>query len=369
MSKLFIAAAGAGKTTSLIKSAFCKSLTASKKILITTFTDANTLEIKKRMFSVYGVIPPQIDILPWFTFLLREGARPYQRFKLQERINGVCLINGQSTKRIPETSRDYYVTRRNDIYSNKLAEFVYKLNDASANLSFKRLKNLYSAIYIDEIQDMTGYDFEIIRLLHNMGVDMIMAGDLRQAIGPNHSSQKNKKFFGHFDDYIQTNKVDIDIDYDSLNHTYRNNLQICAFANKFYPQMRPCTSTNFLQTGHDGIFIVKVSQINDYYNAYHPVILRNDKKSEKYISSLANPTIYNFGQSKGLEFDRVLIYPTNELLKWVVDSSYNLKPQTRAKSYVAVTRAKFSVAILVEDKKADKISKSSGIKLWVQDKN
>lgn len=56
MSKLYIAAAGAGKTTFLVDSAFHQSSSIDNKILITTFTDDNTLEIQRKFYSKYGFI-------------------------------------------------------------------------------------------------------------------------------------------------------------------------------------------------------------------------------------------------------------------------------------------------------------------------
>ena len=55
-----------------------------------------------------------------------------------------------------------------------------------------------------------------------------------------------------------------------------------------------------------------------------------------------------------MTYDRVLIYPTKGILAWVLDKNNEMKQQTRAKFYVAVTRARYSVAIVVDD--ADKLA-------------
>ena len=57
-----------------------------------------------------------------------------------------------------------------------------------------------------------------------------------------------------------------------------------------------------------------------------------------------------FGSSKGLTFDRVLIYPTKDMEQWFFNHNKELKNQMRSKFYVAVTRAKFSVAIVYDNK-------------------
>lgn len=93
--------------------------------------------------------------MPWFTFLLKECVRPYQQFMVTERINGLQLVNGSSTQGIPERDvRRFFLNKKHCIYSDKLANFAFKLNKISGGLSSKRLFKLYSIIFIDEIQDM-----------------------------------------------------------------------------------------------------------------------------------------------------------------------------------------------------------------------
>ncbi|NYB73384.1 UvrD-helicase domain-containing protein [Sedimentibacter hydroxybenzoicus DSM 7310] len=57
--KLLIASAGAGKTTLLVK----KALTCSNSVLITTFTEENEREIRKKFAKLNnGVIPHNVTI-------------------------------------------------------------------------------------------------------------------------------------------------------------------------------------------------------------------------------------------------------------------------------------------------------------------
>ncbi len=91
-SKLIIAAAGSGKTTFLVNEAL---RTHDGKILITTFTDANEREIRTKFFETAGHIPSNITIMTWFSFLLQQGARPYQSFFAYRR--DYRLITSQRT--------------------------------------------------------------------------------------------------------------------------------------------------------------------------------------------------------------------------------------------------------------------------------
>ena len=59
----------------------------------------------------------------------------------------------------------------------------------------------------------------------------------------------------------------------------------------------------------------------------------------------------HLGESKGLTFERVLIYPTSKMIDWIFDHSKEMKSQSKSKFYVGVTRAKYSVGIVFDNKK------------------
>ena len=73
--KLIIAAAGSGKTTFLVNQALSIQ---DSRVLITTFTEANEQEIKKKFIEANGCIPPNVTVQTWFSFLLQHGVKPYQ---------------------------------------------------------------------------------------------------------------------------------------------------------------------------------------------------------------------------------------------------------------------------------------------------
>ena len=103
------------------------------------------------------------------------------------------------------------------------------------------------------------------------------------------------------------------------------------------------------------MFFVSSVDVDSYLQKYNPVLLRDSRK--KVVNQ--NYPVMTFGESKGLTFDRVLIYPTTPMVQWLFDRKKELKNQSRSKLYVAVTRAKYSVAIVLDNTKnqvADGIS-------------
>ena len=58
----------------------------------------------------------------------------------------------------------------------------------------------------------------------------------------------------------------------------------------------------------------------------------------------------NFGEAKGLSFERVLIYPTKPFIDWFINNESDLAETSRSKLYVAITRARYSVGIVINNK-------------------
>src|SRR5699024_2485071 len=90
--KLVMAAAGSGKTTHLVEEALRKD----EQVLITTYTQANAKEIKKKIIDIHNSIPENITVQTWFSTLLQHGVRPFQGGLISKRIKGMILVNQMS---------------------------------------------------------------------------------------------------------------------------------------------------------------------------------------------------------------------------------------------------------------------------------
>ena len=71
-----IAAAGSRKTQFIIDEALAAP--PDRRILITTYTRENCEQISRRLQQANGCIPPNVQVLSWFGFLMNQAARPYQ---------------------------------------------------------------------------------------------------------------------------------------------------------------------------------------------------------------------------------------------------------------------------------------------------
>ncbi|MFJ2649484.1 hypothetical protein ACIO1C_22510 [Streptomyces sp. NPDC087420] len=125
--------------------------------------------------------------------------------------------------------------------------------------------------------------------------------------------------------------------------SYRCNQAICDFADDLYPKLPRTISKNTQITGHDGIFDIKQSEVQDYVEKYSPVVLRWNKTA--YTCDL---DALNMGASKGSTFDRVLIFPTKPMIAYYdTRDGGQFKDKAKAIFYVAVTRAKYSTTFVM----------------------
>jgi DNA helicase-2/ATP-dependent DNA helicase PcrA len=354
---MMIAGAGAGKTTFLVD----RALNLSGYTLITTYTIRNSEEIKTKIRELnHGIVPGNIDVLPWDTFLLQHGSKPFRRSlrfsdgKVAPRISGMILVNSQAEgapRGVNSKQYGYYMTSTGLVYSDKLANYVCQCDDASEGAVIKRIIGCYDRIYIDEVQDLAGYDLEIVnRLLHQTQAEIVMAGDPRQFIFRTHWEKKNQPYnTGKIDIYISDKCGDTDcsIDYKTLNRSYRCRPELCSFSSQLYKEFPPVYSiTEYKDTNHDGVFLVKEEDVDDYIEKLNPVQLRWNASTK--VKPVAR--VLNMGEAKGTTFDRVLIYPTADMLKWVLNHDQVLTQEARAKFYVALTRARYSVGIVCKMK-------------------
>lgn len=343
--RLVIASAGSGKTTFLVDEALSRP---DKKIAILTYTNNNINEIKKKFYEKHEGIPKSVDVVTWFSFLLRECARPYQRSVYpKRRVKTIYFPKGRSPyyEDHSDTER-YYFRDRDEIYSDKISRFVIDCETNSGGLVSKRLADIYDEIFIDEFQDLAGWDLSLLEDFLRSGIRMVIVGDPRQYVYDTNHSAKNKQYRG-----VGVLKLAYKWQKNNLCHvenhatSYRCTQKICDFADMLWPDLEKTKSLNSIATEHDGIFVVTEDNLREYTQRYRPVVLRYWKKASTY----GYPAL-NFGNAKGLEFDRVLIIPHGPIKKYLKSGDVNHVKGSLSKFYVAVTRAKHSVAFLYDGK-------------------
>jgi DNA helicase-2/ATP-dependent DNA helicase PcrA len=338
---VLIAAAGSRKTTYLVEAALAL---VECRVLMTTYTLYNTAQIKSMLTVIAGCIPPAVSVLSWYTFLLQEGVRPYQRAITGGfRVRSIDFL-GQPSRYAKKADRGrYYFNSRGDVYRDRVSECVLAADEATGGAVLKRLASVYDHVMVDEMQDLNGYDIELVDKLFDMDVAVTCAGDPRQGTFTTNRGRKNKKFKGDgIVDWLGEPQRQARVEIKTWNECYRCNQAICDFADALYPDLPRTVSMNAVPHQHSGVFRITRAEVSAYVARVGPTVLRYDKGSDtEGLSAI------NFGAAKGQTFDDVLIFPTKKFQGYLKTGDLSAAGSL-AKHYVAITRARFSVAVVVD---------------------
>ncbi len=172
----------------------------------------------------------------------------------------------------------------------------------------------------------------------------MLVGDPRQHIYSTNPGQKNKQYLG-------IKVVELlgmwekrglcSLEY--MNGTHRCNRPICEFANALWPGMDAMIPLRNDTTEHDGIFLVGEDSVQKYIHRFRPQVLRHNKRKRTYGCEGLN-----FGLAKGLQFERVLIVPTEPIRKYLKSGLVSHVEKSKDRLHVAVTRARYSVAFVYD---------------------
>ncbi|WP_081599037.1 UvrD-helicase domain-containing protein [Tistrella mobilis] len=360
--KIIVAAAGSGKTTYLVHEAM---KIKGERVLITTYTESNEAEIRQKFFEIIGHVPAHVVIMTWFSFLITHGVKPFQGGLFDFQVVGMQLVSKQSGLKVNRSGshpiywgeRDFekhYFDSTRRIYSDKLSKLVIRCNKNSNESVIDRISRVFPHIFVDEVQDLAGYDLDILKALAGSPARLLMVGDPRQVTYLTHNEKRYAKYTdGGIVDFLRhkfPRKVAVEIDETTLNRSHRNSVDICAISSRLFPRLSAseaceCTCCRSGTPHHAGLFILRTADYTHYLEMFRPMQLR-DKVSSTGVDNRFSAM--NFGEAKGRGFDHVVIVPTSPMKQWLINHEFDLKPQSRAKFYVALTRGRYSVAIVMD---------------------
>lgn len=339
---LIIAAAGSGKTWGLCNHAI--NNLKEKNILLITYTHQGKKALEEELKKQNtGILHPKIKIMTWYSFLLSECIKPYQSFITK--YNSIRSISFEESYGQVNfhSSGDYrrYITKENNIRSNQASELACYLNKISNDKVISRLDEVYNYIYIDEVQDLSGWDLDFVQILLSSQLGVYLVGDPKQSTYKTNTGTKNKNKSGRnliafFSNLIRDNKIVLK----TSNKTNRFNKDIAKFVN-LVDSVEPLVQSDLMSDNeYDGVFIIEQKIINYYLKIFNPQCLRYDKRTP-----VESTNVMNYGVVKGRTFDRVLIYPNGKFKDFLFKNKSITAPE---KYYIAATRARKSLAFVVD---------------------
>lgn len=377
--QVIFAAAGNGKTYSLCAKAKAAISAGTKYVLLISYTNEGVRSLEKEYKKQNcGVLDERVIFKSWYSFLLSEFIKPYQcSLRLNNKIykkeapitipeNFISSIAFYITGSIPawykQTHLQYFLNSHGDIYPDRVSHLAYLCNEHSNEKPIARMEQIYSHIFIDELQDYAGWDLEIIQLLFNSQISLSSVGDYKQATYRTNNSPKNRQYrdenIRNFFLHIQQMGL-CSVLY--ANTTRRFNYEICNFINTIHNDCDAIVVPDPLLKNapipeNSGVYIIDYKYLNDYCEYYHPTILRYDKRTQIPFNCM-DCDVFNYGGSKGATFERTVIVPVSTTIPFIERQEKISSKQTRSKFYVACTRVKHSVVFAMYDPKETNLFK------------
>lgn len=343
MNRVILAVAGARKTQSIVDA--CSDAADRKRRLVLTYTVTaqHDVEARLRRACVAGQLP---DVGGWYTFLLHHWVRPYLPLRFPgRRLHGLNFDERTGVDYTKGAAR--YLDGGSRAYKRYLSKLAVDVAAASDGSVIDRLEHIYDEIHIDEVQDLTGYDLDVIQALLTSKIDIRLVGDVRQSTfntnpqDPRHKQYRELKMLDWF--ALQKSRGRLEIVHS--NETWRSNQQIADFSDTIFPAsgFPPTLSKQTATSDHDGLFVVRPEHVDAYIARHKPLCLRPTRSTR--TPDHVDPT--NFGLAMGLTCNRVLIFPSQPI-KDFIKTAKPLAGKSACGFYVAVTRAIHSVAFVMD---------------------
>jgi DNA helicase-2/ATP-dependent DNA helicase PcrA len=324
--RVILAVAGSGKTRLIVD-----RLSLEKNALIVTYTKQNTLNIESRIRDKFDCIPPNIHLMTYFTFLNSFCYLPTLSYKMNT--NGICWdppIHGKTEMRVGR--EEHYKTRDGRIFSNRIAKAIIKFDQVE--YVRRRLAKYYDEFYVDEVQDLSANDFNLLAELSLSDVDITFVGDFYQhTFDTSRDGNIQTNLHKSYEGYLKKFKdMGLRVDTTSLLKSHRCSPSVCHFISRKLGIA--------IESHRDDIVDVEV--IND--NELAIQVIEDDNIIKLFNSNAHKYTCRstNWGRSKGEDsYGDVCVVLTAKAEKELAKNCVvQLPPTTHSKLYVACTRAR-----------------------------
>jgi len=341
--KVIFAVAGSGKTTKIIS-----DLSLEKRFLLVTYTENNYLHLRSKIIAKFGHFPSNITLYTYFTFLHSFCFKPLFHLKLETK--GINWNYPPLWPRTSHTKYAHYVDSSRRLYHNRIADLLIKRSAITEVLA--RLEKYFDAVYVDEVQDFAGHDFQLLMAICQSRMNLIFVGDFYQhTFDTSRDGNTNVNLHKDYEKYQQRfEKAGLSIDTASLSKSYRCSPSVCDFIREYigieiHSHSTSPTAVTFSDLAADAIRLHACpSTVKLFYQDHHKYGCYSD----------------NWGKSKGADhYDDVCVVLNATSLKAFTSGSLKSSPaQTRNKLYVACSRPRGRL-LLIPDAKLKQFKRTS----------
>lgn len=341
-----LAVAGSGKTRYI-----ANHLNPTSKNLVITYTRQNVSNLKKEIHNIHGEIPKNTQVLTFASFVYRWLLKPFEPILIIGGSKGL-ITTGVEINKEPEPQRingepNYKYYKQNDYrhyiynrkyYSSRMSGLVLAQSKEVKKIILGRMLKFCDQLYIDELQDFMGKDFDLLSLIiKEKNINVFAVGDFHQHSVSKSNFSTNKPFskkgktFISRDEYKALFKGAVDIDESTLINSRRVPEEICSFIRNKLEIILHSSSTikGRYELLEDDSRISEVMEDTSIIKLFY-----NDSRKYNCL-----PTI-NWGYSKGDTYEKACIILTKTFAALFKEdfSSTHLSPTQINPLYVAMTR-------------------------------
>lgn len=320
--RVIFAVAGSGKTTLIVN-----RLSLEKKALLITFTHNTHGHLRSRIQQKFGYMPRNIKVMTYFDFLYSHCYRPF----LSSELRGKGLTFKPNVNRFAKND-DRYIDKYKRLYSNRVSRLLVEkkvLEEIKV-----RLEKYYDELYIDEVQDFAGHDFNLLKHLSAANLNLLFVGDFYQhTFDTSRDGSVNSSLHDDYEKYkAQFFKMGLEVDCSTLLKSYRCNPSVCDF---IVDKIGISIESHVSQPFFVGV-IDDPKKVDEIF--IDPKIVKLFFQEQWKYDCFSR----NWGECKGEDrYQDVCVVMNDKTWKSFLQSELkSLPPQTKNKLYVACSRAR-----------------------------
>jgi hypothetical protein len=200
---------------------------AGRRCLVFTYTDENELNLRKKIVARHGGIPMGVKVMTYFTFLHTFCFRPIVGFTMRTR--GLGFSDLPDRDRFNQTQDGYYLDSSGRLFHSRLAKLL--ITRSLVGEVCDRIECFFDMVFVDEVQDFAGNDFNFLMALAQVPVDMLLVGDFRQhTYDTSRDHAVNATLHANFNAYVRRFRdAGFEVDLESLSYSRRCSKAVCDF--------------------------------------------------------------------------------------------------------------------------------------------
>lgn len=330
--QVIFAVAGSGKTTHIIN-----KLNLDRRFLLVTYTNNNVANLRSGIIRKFGYFPDNIKLYSYYSFLYSFCYKPflYMRFP----VKGINY-EPNPNKYIKKSQLAHYVDPSQRLYSARIAKLIIETGEVDKLID--RITKYFDFMFIDEIQDFAGNDFNLLKHLVRANVNHLYVGDFFQhTFDTGRDGRTNATLHDVYAKYISSfTKMGLAVDTLTLNKSHRCGPSICEYISNNL-------GINIESHRSDVTPINIISDLNIAAQIFHDPEIVKLFFSQHYRYNCFSK---NWGECKGEDkYSDVCVVINNTTMTHLRSGRLEQLPSTtKNKLYVALSRTKNKLYLVPE---------------------